>query len=244
MHRPLPIVVALALASALSACGGGDDGQVPGVSADELELLRGLDAPVILTEEELDQLYPLVEVEQESAEDDDARDPTQGGTLEARLAAYQPTRDGSAHFTIQAAPNIPADFVEATRRGILFGLDNFESLFPGFSVYEASAARPFDVVFFDTAKPETGFRASVKACPDASAGRGNCRPRVNIPYEAGKAVKAATFVHELGHVSHVYYTMSQRYLDAGGLVMAPFFAQDFRWQREGSAQFITAHAPD
>lgn len=243
-------VVRVVLSCALfaPACGGGGSAAEEWTSSEELELLKGLDEPVILTEQQLDELFPLVEesepVEDEESEEDLALlDVTNGGALEARLAAYVPTAEGT-YFTIQPHPNVPAAFVEATRKGILFGMDNFDRLFPAFSLHAAAAAAPFDVVFFDTAKDGTGFRASVSACPNPSGDWAACRTRLNIPYDAGKAVRAATFVHELGHVAHGYYTRSSGYVKAGGVVMGPFRHKDFSWQREGSAQFITARSPD
>jgi len=234
----------LACALVQSACGGGGDDA--GDDPEAAQLLAGLDEPVILSEAELDAMFPLVEpidaVEDEDADDDPAFDASQGDQLEARLAAYVPTADASRYFTLQAHPNVPGTFVEATRRGVLFGMDNFDRLFPGFSVYGAAADRPFDVVFFDTPKPGTGFRPSITSCPNTTTWA-DCRPRLNVPYDNGAAIAAATLVHEVGHLAHVYYTLSPTFTDAGGLVMGSFRHSEFRWQREGSAQLIAARSP-
>jgi hypothetical protein len=186
---------AVALAAVLSACNSEDTskpaGAVAAKSPKELELLKGLDQPVVLPEAALDQIFPVV-AEVPPTEDDDPApsDPTQGGALDARLAAYKPTADTSLYFTVQPNDAIPPAFVEAAKVGILFGMDNFDSLFAGFSLRAAAAARPFDVAFFDLPKANTGFRASVTSCPQTSGGWAECRPRLNIPYDAGKAARS------------------------------------------------------
>ena len=241
--RSRAFLTVIGFAVSVAACGGEDSD-----SADD-PLLEGLDEPVLLTEADLDALFPLVEpVEPE--EDEAPHAVVDGGTLEARLAAYVPTVDPALRFNVRPNANIPEAFVEQAKRGILFGMDNFDSFLPGFSMHAEAAARPFEVVFFDELKPDTGFRASVTSCPNRQPTEGFevCLPRLNIPYQvvAGVAtpIRAGTFVHEVAHLGDVYHALSRQHIDAGGLVLGAFRHSEFRWRREGSAQFITGHAPD
>ncbi len=231
------------LALGLLACGGPGGGG--GGGDDELEsaTLQGLEESAVISEAELDELFPLVE-EVAPVEDDAPSDPTQGGQLEARFAAYTPTRSSVGLFTIPAVEGVPDAFIATVTRGILFGLDNFEARLPGFSLYGAVAARPFVVHIFTEPRGELGFRPSVKSCPDPAAGWANCTPSVHVPYQPDTPVRAAAYLHEMGHLGHVYYTLSKGYTDAGGVVMGAFRHREFRWQREGSAQFILARGPD
>ncbi len=212
-------------------------------------LLAGLDEAVLISEVELDQAFPLVNPV--SPEEDDApADPSQGGAIEAALAAYKPTREPAAHFVIQPNANVPAAFVEQAKKGILFAMDRIEAMLPGVGLFAGTAARPFDVAIFDQPKGELGFRPHVSPCPNLPADWASCRPRLNLPYEipagqaTARAIPAGAYVHELGHVGHAYYTMSAAYIAAGGLPMGAFRHDTFRWQREGSANFLMAHAPD
>lgn len=241
LRRVVIHLSALVLVACGQSGGGGGDDEL------EADMLRGLDEPAVITEAELDEAFPLV-APVEPVEDDAPSDPTAGGDLEARFAAYTPSRAADGLFTIPAVEGVPADFMATVSRGLLFGLDNFAARLPAFDVYAAVAARPFTVNVFTAPRGATGFRASVQACPNAPATWEECRPLVNIPYEVAggalKPVRAATFVHEMGHLGHVLYSLSSEYKTAGGLALGPFRHDEFRWQREGSAQFLTARAPD
>ncbi|MBT9555960.1 MAG: hypothetical protein IV100_08030 [Myxococcales bacterium] len=251
--RPSTRVLLHLAVSSLLACGKTGGGGGGGDDDIESAILSGLDEAALITEAELDQEFPLVDPV-DPAEDDDTApdptlsDPTAGGALEARFAAFTASRTADGLFAVPAVEGVPAEFNATVTRGILFGLDHFAARLPDFDVYAAVAARPFVVTIFTAAKPITGFRASVASCPNKPADWNACQPAVNIPYEVVngvvKPVRAATYVHEMGHLGHVLYTLSTAYQAAGGLALGSFRHNEFRWQREGSAQFLTARAPD
>ncbi len=101
---------------------------------------------------------------------------------------------------------------------------------------------------FTQENPQTGFRPYVKACPNKPADYAACIPEVFIPHAVvdgvASPVAAGSFVHEIGHLGHVYYALSAAHTKAGGIILGAFRHNEMRWQREGSAQFLRARAPD
>ena len=178
--------------------------------------------------------------------------------------AFAPTEDPDDHFTIDKIDTgIPPAVVAQVKKGLLFGMANWDAFMPGFSLTAATSKRaggtPFYASILTTPSPSFGFRPSVETCGGAMIepetvedlvadveGVNGCIPRVVLRHPSLRAAETFTtdvFIHELSHVAQDYWEQSTPYLNAGGMKLASAYHQGFAWQIEGDAQFTERHGP-
>lgn len=241
----------------------------PTITLDELEtqFLAGIDeTPVIVSEQRLDQDFPLVERLTKPERQLVDGDPTKGGKtdVDAAFDAFTPTESADDHFTIDVMETgVTQANIDRVKKGLLFGMARWDAYNPGFSVTTATSAKagnkPFKVSIKTTKDPGTEWRAYVSPCgasaePDtieeivADIEGSTCLPRMVIPIEPMKPVtdylSPFIFVHEMAHVAQDYWQAAPAYLAAGGIKNASAYHQGFGWQFESDAEFSGRHAPE
>jgi hypothetical protein len=242
-------------------------GHLP-LTMDELEaqMLEGIeDESVPMTEQDLDKYFPVIErlaAPEKGAAD---RDPTKGDSVEVDKAfnAFTTAETWDDHFTVELDGAIADPDVIRAKKGVLFGMERWDSFKAGFSLTAATKSsaggKRFKVKITDKADPDLKYRAYVTACGGAptaptdipgvvaSVQADTCLPMLVLPLEPGKSMETLSpfiFVHEMAHVAQSYWTRSPAYVAAGGIKQAAAYSQELAWAFEADAQFASRHAPE
>ena len=277
LHRRIAGVV-LGVVGLIAACSSGSSSGPPSSTADggasgahdpltldeiATELADGVDDPVPVSEEQLDAVFP-VEERMTEIDDPDDRDPTKGSdaNLQAAFDAFMTTENADDHFTVdEIAAGATPGVVEHVKKGVLWGMANWDAFMPGFSVMSATNTKAGGKRFFvsirTTPNAQGDYRTSVTMCGGAKPAPvtiadvvkaiedDTCVPRLVFRVQVADvgSIAPRLFLHEVSHVAQGYWEQSPAYLDAGGLKLATAYHKGFSYQVEGDAKFNERHAP-